>query len=466
MGVGVSNWKLARSVSQLGQLGVVSGALLAVVFARRLQDGDPEGHMRRALAHLPCQEVAERVLEEYYIPGGKAPEVAYASCPMPTLNPPRSFWDLTVAANFAEVYLAKEGHSGPVGLNLLEKIQMSSLASLYGAMLAKVDYVIMGAGIPRAIPGVLDAFSAGKGAELKVDVEGALPGEDSIMRFEPSQLGSTTPSELSRPKFLPIVSSSTLALSLAKKSTGSIEGFVIEADVAGGHNAPPRGTLQLSPEGEPVYGPRDVPDLGVFRKLGFPFWLAGARATPEGLANAQAEGAAGIQVGTAFAFCAESGIRPDIRQQVIDLARRGLARVFTDPLASPTGFPFKVLQLENTLSTLKEYLSRKRVCDLGYLRSAFRRDDGSLGYRCAAEPVQDFVRKGGDEAATAGRKCLCNGLAANIGLGQKRKENVVEGDLITAGNDVSGLARFLPQGMSDYTAADVIQYLTRWLKKS
>ena len=50
MGVGVSNWRLANAVSSRGQLGVVSGTALDVVLARRLQDGDPGGHMRRALA--------------------------------------------------------------------------------------------------------------------------------------------------------------------------------------------------------------------------------------------------------------------------------------------------------------------------------------------------------------------------------------------------------------------------------
>ena len=35
---------------------------------------------------------------------------------------------------------------------------MPHLASIYGAMLAGVGYVLMGAGIPLHIPGVLDAL--------------------------------------------------------------------------------------------------------------------------------------------------------------------------------------------------------------------------------------------------------------------------------------------------------------------
>ena len=44
MGVYVSNWRLARAVSELGHLGVVSGTCLDTVLIRRLADGDPGGH--------------------------------------------------------------------------------------------------------------------------------------------------------------------------------------------------------------------------------------------------------------------------------------------------------------------------------------------------------------------------------------------------------------------------------------
>jgi NAD(P)H-dependent flavin oxidoreductase YrpB (nitropropane dioxygenase family) len=85
MGVGVSGWPLARAVAQLGQLGVVSGTGLAVVLARRLQDGDPGGHLRRALAHFPVPNVANRVLEHYFVAGGKPDCDPYAPTPVPKL---------------------------------------------------------------------------------------------------------------------------------------------------------------------------------------------------------------------------------------------------------------------------------------------------------------------------------------------------------------------------------------------
>ncbi|MBI2496606.1 MAG: nitronate monooxygenase [Opitutae bacterium] len=458
MGIAVSNWQLARAVSRLGELGVISGTMLAVILARRLQEGDPAGDMRRALEHFPIPGVAERLLADHYVPGGKPPGASYMLTPMTTLQPGRALTELTVAANFVEVYLAKEGHAGPVGINLLEKIQLATLPSLYGAMLANVDYVLMGAGIPRQIPGALDNFAAGREASLRIDVTGAKPGEEFQTKLDPAALWQQPAPGLSRPKFLAIVSSATLALTLAKKSNGRVDGFVVEGEVAGGHNAPPRGPMQLSPAGEPVYGPRDVPDLAKIRELGLPFWLAGSYARPERLAEARSLGAAGIQVGTAFAFCEESGIEPALKHEAIRASRAAMTRVFTDPLASPTGFPFKVLKVRGTLSEPAVYAARHRICDLGGLREVYRRDDGSVGYRCPAEPVEDYVRKGGRIEDTVGRKCLCNGLAATVGLGQLRAGHR-EQPIVTAGDEAADLARLLPAGADSYRAEDVIRYL-------
>jgi NAD(P)H-dependent flavin oxidoreductase YrpB (nitropropane dioxygenase family) len=459
MGVAVSGWRLARAVSMSGQLGVVSGTGLAIVFARNLQLGDPTGRLRDALQHFPVPGVAGRVLARYFIPGGKAPDMPFKSAAMPTLHPGAELLELTVAANFVEVFLARDGHGGLVGVNFLEKMQLPTLPSLYGVMLAGVDYVLMGAGIPRSIPGALDRLARGEPAELKIDVEGALPGEDFISRFDPGAFCSGVAPALKRPQFLGIVASATLAMTLAKKANGRVDGFVVEGDTAGGHNAPPRGPLQLSSTGEPVYGPRDVVELEKIRALGLPFWLAGSYGQPGKLAQALRLGATGIQVGTAFAFCAESGIQPELKQQIIELSRSRAAHVFTDPVASPTGFPFKVVQLSGTLSDASEYAARERNCDLGYLRHVYRKPDGTAGYRCPSEPVEDFVKKGGTVADAEGRKCLCNGLVANIGLSQNLSADKFELPLLTAGDQVADVAQFLKPGCDSYTAAEVISRL-------
>ena len=144
---------------------------------------------------------------------------------------------------------------------------------------------------------------------------------------------------------------------------------------------------------------------------------------------------------------------------MIEMSREGTAGVFTDPIASPTGFPFKVVGLPETLSDAAVYAARDRICDLGYLRSAYSKDDGSVGWRCPAERRDDFVDKGGDPEALMGRKCLCNALMANIGLGQVRPDGQTEPPLLTAGDDVADVARFAQSGAGSYTAADVISYL-------
>lgn len=459
MGVAVSGWTLARTVSKLGQLGVVSGTGLAIVFSRALQMGDPQGHLRRAMQQFPIPEVAARVEAQYFIPGGKSPAAPFKLAAMPTLRPGPALVELTVVANFVEVFLAKEGHDGLVGINFLEKIQLPTLPSLYGAMLANVDYVLMGAGIPRAIPGAMDRLAEGEPAQLKIDVIGALPGEEFLSTFDPRAFCKGQLPAVKRPLFLGIVASVTLAMALAKKASGHVDGFVIEGDTAGGHNAPPRGPLQLNAIGEPVYGPRDVVDLEKIRELGRPFWLAGSYGRPGRLAEALRLGASGIQVGTAFAFCNESGLRPELKRQALQMSRAGTAHVFTDPIASPTGFPFKVVRMPGTLSEADQYAARTRICDLGYLRHLYRKPDGTPGYRCPAEPVDDFVKKGGTLADAQGRKCLCNGLVANIGLNQVRSNSEEELALMTAGDDVAQVARFLKPGCDTYTAADVVRCL-------
>lgn len=459
MGVAVSGWTLARAVSRIGQLGVVSGTALAVVLARRLQLGDPGGELRQALDRFPFPKMSARILSDYFIRSGKPATAPFKLTPMPTLRSRRELVELTVVANFVEVFLAKEGHAGPVGINYLEKIQLPTLPSIYGAMLAGVDYILMGAGIPRAIPGTLDLFARGQPASLPVDVEGALPGERQTTTFEPQDFCGGVVRHLKRPLFLGIVASATLAMTLAKKASGRVDGFVVEGPTAGGHNAPPRGALQLTPEGEPLYGPRDVPELDKIRALGLPFWLAGGYGLPGKLQQALQLGATGIQVGTPFAFCEESGINPEIKRQALTLSGLGQAHVFTDPLASPTGFPFKVAQLEQTLSDPVNYLNRRRVCDLGYLRHLYRKDDGTIGYRCPAEPLKHYLRKGGTVGETVGRKCVCNGLPATVGLPQMRADGVGEFPLVTAGDDLSHLAQFLPPGAETYSAADVIRKL-------
>lgn len=454
LGVGVSNWRLARAVSALGHLGVVSGTALDQVLVRRLQDGDPGGHMRAALDRFPFPNVVDDIWRKYYVTGGKTKSTPYVLGPMQEKDGPREFRMLCVAANFAEVFLARQGHANPVGINFMEKLQPPHLPSIYGAMLGGVDYILMGAGIPMKIPGVLDCYASQEPATYPLHVAGAAAEDSTLMRFDPREFFDAPLPPLFRPRFLAIVSSSTLAITLAKKANGRVDGFVIEGPTAGGHNAPPRGQLHLNELGEPVYGERDRPDLAKFRALGLPFWLAGGYGSPQALRAALAEGATGIQVGTAFAFCEESAMRGDYKNAVIAKVHDRTAQVFTDPSASPTGFPFKVVRLDGTISERDIFNARPRVCDLGYLREAYRDSTGVVRLRCPAESPRQYAGKGGSEQAGE-RKCICNGLLAAIGQAQMRG-GYEEPGIITAGDDLVNLGQFLVPGSQSYHAADVI----------
>ncbi len=455
MGIGISGWELARAVSLAGQLGVVSGTGSDVLLARRLEDGDPGGHLRRALGAFPIPGVAERVLARYFRRGGRPAGAPYRAVSMLRQRVSVEREQLVMAATFVEVHLAREGHEGAVGINLLTKVQLPTLAALYGAMLAGVDFVIMGAGIPREIPGVLDHLAMHEPATLRLDVAGAGSGDVEELHFDPRRHGAAVSQPLTRPSFLAIVASNSLATLLARKATGRIDGFVVEGPTAGGHNAPPRGKNLRNERGEPVYGERDAVDLAALHELGLPFWLAGGAGSPEALAAALAAGAQGIQVGTLFAFCDESGLAPELRRAVLASARAGLLDVFTDPLASPTGYPFKIVVRGDAPV---ETATRTRLCDLGYLREAYRKSDGGVGYRCPGEPVEAYVAKGGEASDTVGRRCLCNALFANTGHGQLRSDGTTEAPLLTAGDQAKVLGVFL-DGRETYTANDVLDYL-------
>lgn len=445
MGAGVSDWRLARAVAAAGQLGVVSGTALDSILIRRLQGGDLDGSMRRALKAFPYPEMAERILEEWFIEGGKGPDQPYRLKPLPVVDMLRDDEELLIVACFAEVYLAKEGHSGMVGINLLEKIQLPTLPSLFGAMLADVDAVIMGGGIPLSIPGVLDAMAELRPVALKLHVLGAERSHEHKIEFHPGTHISASQEHLKRPCFFPVVSSDVLAKTFVRKASGHVDGLIVEHYSAGGHNAPPRR--------DGAYSERDVCSLEKIAELALPFWVAGGCASPERLRDVQAMGAKGVQVGSAFACSKESGITEAIKHEIIDQYFSGDLNVITDFRASPTDYPFKRIEVKANSGA-----DACRACDLGYLRHIYEKDDGSLAYRCPSAPRKAYVAKGGKAEDCEGRICLCNGLVATIGMGQTRRGREVQ-PLVTIGDDLSFLDRVKRDASGLPSAQSVIDYL-------
>lgn len=455
MGVNISSWRLARTVSSLGQQGTVSGVALERIAVRILQNGDLGGHLRRALATFPFRDFADKVVSEYYVEGGIPRDVAYRGAPMFSVSPSKQLAALTVCANYAFVWLAKEGHQNPVSINYLEKLAMPHVFAIYGAMLAGVDCITMGAGIPLQIPALLEAYVLGQPGTYRVPVTGASV-TSHMMSFDPKALFGEKLPELRKPRFLPIIASNLLAEIFKKKlPEGSVSGFVVEEPTAGGHNAPPRKIVRDANEIPlPVYGSKDFVAYKRLVDLGIPFWIGGSYASPEKLVFANSIGAVGIQAGSVFALCEESDMDPEIRQLARRMGYDGSLLIRTDMRISPTGFPFKVACLPGTMAEADVYENRPRICDHGALVDLYERPDGSIGYRCASEPVEKFVAKGGVAADSTGRGCLCNGLLAAVGL-----QTHGEAPLVTLGDDVGFLRKLMKDRDAAYTAQDAIRWL-------
>lgn len=468
MGAGVSHWKLAQAVAREGALGVVSGTALDTILARRLQQGDPHGDMRRGLQAFPRQDIANRIIARYFrrdgYPDGMPEGAPFLQIPIPHISPDgtlsQEVEELLVVAAFVEIHLARQGHDGAIGINLLEKIQIPNPALLYGAMLAGVDYVLMGAGIPVEIPGLLDRYARGEGGSIAIVVEGDGRATETRLSFDPARVLQEPPRALKRPGFLAIVSSNVLAKTMLTRASGAVDGIIVEDHTAGGHNAPPRGELRLTEEGEPIFGPKDTVDLGRMAELPVPFWLAGSRSFPESLYRAIKDGAAGIQVGTLFAFCRESGFLDRFKRQFLERVQAGTVRVFTHPTASPTGYPLKMALLEDTVGNEEEFRRRPRVCNLGLLRRVYRRDDGTLGYRCPADRESRYRDHRGDPQESRHARCLCNSLLAAVGQAMEYAGGYLEKPLFVPGECLDSLRALIRKAGLNYTAADVVQFLT------
>ncbi len=495
MGVYVSSWRLAKRVAMQRPgvtVGTVSGTALDVVYVRLLQLGDPGGHVQRALQVLDENfgvVIGRSIYDRYLIKGGKAPGARFRSAPMHIVRPHgdrRTFplradtttpvpleldddvIELLIATGFAEVFLAKEGHPGKIFINFLNKIELPLVYVLYGAMLAGVDGVLVGAGNPEGLPELCQLLARQAAVVHEISVLYRETGEEFTIAFDPKQVanGRFATRPLAAPAFLAIASLERLVKMLAESKSAPPDGFIIEHHTAGGHNANPVGPLVSDTLGQPIYGTRDEADLAAIRAVGIPFWLAGGYGSRAKLQEALAAGANGVQVGTVFALAEESGMKPEFRSAILTALKSGKSNtdIVRTTVFSPTGFSFKVVQLEDTLSETDVYAGRRRVCDIGMLQQRGLSEPDEHGQRrlfqrCPAGPIQAYVKKRGLERNTEERRCLCNGLLSCVGLGQMKKVQgklVEEPAIVTLGNHLDGVRRLSRQGQTHYHVQDVV----------
>jgi NAD(P)H-dependent flavin oxidoreductase YrpB (nitropropane dioxygenase family) len=495
MGVYVSNWRLAKAVAQ-GNPGVTAGTIsgtgLDVVYVRLLQLGDPGGHVRRALTAFDSKfgcSIGQKIYSRYFIAEGKAPGTKFKFSPMqvvrtgfdgdsiPEISQPNvpislninpETIELVIATAFAEVWLAKEGHQGKVFINLMKKVELPLIFAMYGAMLAGVDAIVVGAGNPDGLAAICSDLANHNRVSFDLPVLYREAGETFQCHFDPHLVADNkfTLVPVDRPAFLAIVSQENLVKALAQSVSEIPDGFIIEHHTAGGHNAGPQGPLKTDSLGQPQYSEMDEPDLKAILDVGIPFWLAGGYGSKEKLTQALQAGAVGVQVGSTFALTEESGMKPVYRTAILNKLKTitdDSALVLTS-LFSPTGFPFKVVQLEGTLSDTGVYASRTRVCDIGLLQQrgiSKSAEDNTrrLFQRCSAAPIEDFIKKRGLPANANDKRCLCNGLLATVGLGQTVKTNgelLEEPAIVTLGNHLDGIRRLSRQGQTTYWVRDVL----------
>jgi len=448
MGAWVSGYKLAQAVSMHKKcMGTISGIALDRILAWYLQNGDPGGHFLRALNNFPFPEISERVINRWYC---KNNVVEHKRVPKLSLNPSVDFIDLTICGNFVAVWLAKEQHNNPVSINYLEKIQVPLIYSFVGVIMAGVDYITMGAGIPDQIPELIRSFIEGEEVKYNIDIQGSK--KKYVLKFNPKEyFGCRLLPKLFKPNFLPIISSNLLANILVRRFREKPFGFVVELPCAGGHNAPPRSYKS----GEYIYGEKDLVNFEKLNELDIPYWLAGGFASPEKIAYAKSLGAQGVQVGSIFALCDES----EIEQKYKDILRRNgynNNQVIITSSYSPTNYPFKIAELDNTLSDSVIYENEIRQCDKGFLVSFYIDDKGHIHSRCSAEPIDSYLKKGGKIDDITNVRCLCNGLLSTVGKGDIDRHAI-----ITLGDDLSFLKHLMSCAEDSYSVDDVIKYLSK-----
>ena len=412
MGAHISCARLANITSRLGALGVVSGIGLRTIMVEEVRKGNRE--VIDTAATFPISHYFDELMQ--YAPGGALQDKAV---PMDSPDPRHSELPkrLATIGAYIEVMLARKGHDGKVGINVMWKSALTVLPSIYGAMLAGVDALLCGAGVPMELPDIVKrirhgedlAYAALMGTGTSVKLRTARDNASRFLaRFKP-------------PWMMPVLSNFAFPRRIMdiwhRENDGARPAaFVLEHHMAGGHNAPPRNRVDFA----------EQDDINSYfdkvRELGVPVYVAGAfpgGGSRDDFLDWISRGAYGLQVGSRFALCEESGLRPDLREAVISANERGVSEVLTAKLLSPTGYPFKYVPLAGTMADPARYAARKRICNRGYLLQAtqVQQSDGTTRetYLCPAMPEKQYVSLGGKIEDTVGRVCLCNTLLSTAG---------------------------------------------------
>jgi nitronate monooxygenase len=322
MGVGVSLHPLASAVAVEGGLGIISSALLDRLLTKR---------------------------------NGKKMD--------------------SYEAAYEEVSLSK-ARGGLAGINIMCALGKDYEASVRGALDAKADAIISGAGLPMSLPGI------------------QAPKDTAL---------------------IPIVSSSR-ALELICKKWEKLgyrpDAVVLEGPLAGGHLGFKFDQVDLDSNTLENLLP---PVLDMAKKYGdFPIIVAGGIYTNADIRRFFDMGAKGVQMGTRFLATEESSASDEYKQAVVRSQDEDII-VASDP-GSPCGLPFRVIKQSPMYASALKRL-RKPKCDKG---AVLQKDSEGKYTKCLAKESNEHYF------------CICNGLLSSANYNRD-----VEEPLFTVGTNAS-----------------------------
>ncbi len=489
MGLFITNDLLPRAISLTGGMGMTSIEGIDHILARLLQRGDPTGSILRTVDEFEdrfdAHELSDYV-RSLYVPGGIPKGQPYRQLPMFGINPDKRIEGLNVFGGYWIVRAAKMGRylKGPevkIAANKLEEVQTPVMAVTFGVMLAGGDEIEISAGLPFQMRENIKKLCALESVKYDLTVHHGTDERKEdfkryMVRFNPKNHIGRLDHDLKEPRITGVASSNFAVkiLTDSKRHPNAIDQLKVELpQKTGGHSTKPR-DIAYNERGEYQYGPRDEIDLELVirltRDIGIPVTLAGGFSTPEAVKGAIELGADSVTVATPFQYCMESGLPQNVKRAIINQASKGNLDVYNDPRISPTYYAFRVdRNIEGVPSigdtdVYEDWSANHRSCTIGRLRERTTHN-GRLTWICKAEPVEDYIRKGGKTEDTVGAGCLCENLLSAIDLGQTHKDGYEVPPLYSSGTEQGQY--FLPEvlrGRNSYTAKDVVEFLVSGLR--
>ena len=342
---------------------------------------------------------------------------------------------------------------------------MATPRAAYGAMLAGVDYVLMGAGIPREIPHLLDELAAHRRRSTSPSTSPARDRRHVHGRPRPARPRSATHLPAAAPADVPRHRLRARAGRLPRPRRRAPAPTASSSRARAPAGTTPRraarlvldetGAAGLRPARRRPTSPRSPPSAC---RSGSP----GGYGTPGGAAPRRARPAPPASRSARSSRCARSpASTPSSASSCWSSCAPAPSTVRTDAARLADRLPVQGRRSSPARSrTPAVYDARPRLCDLGYLRTPYRAQERRVGYRCPAEPVDVYVRKGGDPRGHRGTRSACATRSSPTSASARhRTDGYVEKPLLTLGEELGGARHLLRRHPSGWTAGDALDWL-------